>query len=75
MRQKTDKAPHIDSDIESTDFPKPQAVQLQEGTLILMEDALEDRSQNNRRVADTKLPADEERRKTIRRREDSIENE
>ena len=74
MRQKTDKALHSDSDTGSTDFPKPQAVQLQEGALALMEDALEDRSQKNRRVADTNLPDDKERRKTIRRREDSIEN-
>lgn len=75
MRQKTDKAPHSDSDTESTDFPKPQAVQLQEGALLLMEDALEDRSQKNRRVTDTKFSADGERRKTTRRRKDSIETE
>ena len=73
MRQKTDKAPY--NDTGSADFPKPQAVQLQEGTLMLMEDALEDRSQKNRRIAETQLPVDEERRKTIRRREDSIDNE
>ena len=75
MQQKTDKAPHSDSDTKSTDFPKPQAVQLQEGALLIMEDALEDRSQKNRRVTDTKFSADGERRKTIRRRKDSIETE
>lgn len=70
MQHRNDKAGHDDGDSVDTDFPKPQASQLEEGTLMLMEDALEERNQKNRRVTDKELPADQERRKTNRRQQD-----
>ncbi len=73
MQDRTNQPPNPDN--VATDFPKPQAVQLQEGTLLLMEDALEERSQKNRRVTDKKLNASEERRKNIRRKEDKPDSD
>ena len=72
MEDRTHQAPNKDAENNSlnSDFPKPQTVQLQEGALMIMEDALEERNNKNRRVNRMDLPASEERRKTDRRQSD-----
>ena len=57
------------------DLPKAQDEQLQEGTLLMMEDALEERHKQTRRVADPdeRIPASEDRRKAGRRHSDKVD--
>ena len=60
---------------QSNDFPSLQEEQLQEMTLLLMEDALEERHQPSRRVEfdDQRLPVAGDRRKSSRRQSDRRE--
>jgi len=57
----------------SVDLAKPKDSQMEEGTLFLMEDMLEERTKKNRRVTNKSVPASEERRKSDRREADGDE--
>lgn len=55
----------------SKDLAKPKDSQIEEGTLLLMEDMLEERNTKTRRVENKPIPASEDRRKSNRREADS----
>jgi len=55
------------------ELAKPKESQIEEGTLLLMEDMLEERNSKTRRVTDKAVPASEDRRKSNRRKADSDE--
>ena len=57
----------------SDELAKPKDSQIEEGTLLLMEDMLEERNSKTRRVQNIPVPASEERRKSNRREADSDE--
>jgi len=57
----------------SDELAKPKESQIEEGTLLLMEDMLEERNTKTRRVTNKAVPASEERRKSDRRKADSDE--
>ncbi len=75
MSVEVDKNQNVSEKNKNPNLPKPQDEQLQEGTLLLMEEALEERGKKTRRLADSKesIPTSEDRRKAQRRNSDKID--